>query len=107
MDTDCKADIRSHLPCRGHGGELLVGVLPVALFANGHTFFISNLGETLGLQPIAAHNNLHFSGTHGKRHRFRETGLWIRVSEALLAAPNTGFDISYAQSVADIVGWHS
>ena len=65
--------------CRGFRGALLVGVLPPALFASGHTFFVRNLAETLGLEPYAAHNNFQFSGLEGKRHRFRETGLWTQV----------------------------
>ena len=73
-------DYKVLLPvCRGFGGALLVGVLPVALFASGHTFYIRNLAEALGLEPYAAHNNFQFSGLEGKRHRFREALLWTQV----------------------------
>ena len=30
---------------KGHGGALTVGVLPVAAFAGGHTFFVQSLYE--------------------------------------------------------------
>ena len=60
-----------------------MGVLPAALFASGHTFYIRNLAASMGLEPYAAHNNFQFSGLEGKRHRFRETGLWTQVGVLL------------------------
>lgn len=61
---------------RGAHGTLVVGILPVALFASGHTFFVSRLHEQLSLQPYVVHATFMFSGTPGKRNRFREFMLW-------------------------------
>ena len=33
---------------KGHGGALTVGVLPIATFAGGHTFFVQSLYEVRG-----------------------------------------------------------
>jgi hypothetical protein len=54
-----------------------VGVLPVAFFCSGHVFFTQRMHETLGIQPYAVHATFQFSGTPGKRHRFRDAGLWL------------------------------
>jgi arabinosyltransferase len=60
----------------GAGGTLAVGVLPVATFASGQTFFVARLHEQLGLAPYVVHATFQFSGTPGKRFRFREARLW-------------------------------
>ena len=74
------ADTRGHMwPPRGYDGTLRMGVLPVALFASGHTFFVQRLHERLGLPVIAVHATFQFSGTPGKRHRLRERLLWLTV----------------------------
>ena len=65
----------------GAGGLLVVGVLPVSLFASGHTFFVSRLHEQLGLEPYVVHATFQFSGTPGKRNRFREFMLWNDAPE--------------------------
>lgn len=57
-------------------GKLNMGVLPVGLFCSGHTYFTQRLPETLGVEPYAVHATFQFSGTDGKRHRFRERQLW-------------------------------
>ena len=61
---------------RGHGGQIGVGILPVSVFANGHTFFVSRLHEMHKVKPVAAHATFQYCGTEGKRHRFREAKLW-------------------------------
>lgn len=61
---------------KGYMGELTVGVLPCALFASGHTFFVQHKYAELGLAPYVAHATFQYSGTPGKRHRFREALLW-------------------------------
>ena len=61
---------------RGAHGTLVVGILPVSIFASGHTFFVSRMHEQLGLDPYVIHATFQFSGTPGKRHRFREFMLW-------------------------------
>ena len=33
---------------KGHGGALTLGILPVARFAGGHTFFVQSLYEVRG-----------------------------------------------------------
>lgn len=65
---------------RGYDGKLLAGVLPVALFASGHTFYVQDLASRMGLEAYVAHNTFQFAGTEGKRHRFRERGIWLAVS---------------------------
>ncbi|PNW80858.1 hypothetical protein CHLRE_07g332500v5 [Chlamydomonas reinhardtii] len=57
---------------KGYDGKLTVGVLPCALFASGHTFFVQRKYAELGLEPYVAHATFQYSGTPGKRHRFRE-----------------------------------
>lgn len=49
-----------------------MGILPVALFAGGHTYFAQRMAERMGLEPYAVHATFQFSGTPGKRHRLRE-----------------------------------
>ena len=56
-----------------------MGVLPVALFASGHTYFVQRLHERMGLDVYAVHATFQFSGTPGKRHRLRERQLWLAV----------------------------
>lgn len=53
-------------------GTLRMGILPVALFAGGHTYFAQRMAERMGLDPYAVHATFQFSGTPGKRHRLRE-----------------------------------
>ena len=55
-------------------------MLPVALFCSGHVYFTQRMSVTLGVQPYAVHATFQFSGTPGKRHRFREEGLWLEDS---------------------------
>jgi len=69
------------LLCRGYDGTLAIGILPVALFASGHTYFVQRLHERMGLEVYCVHATYQFSGTDGKRHRMRERMLWVVVSE--------------------------
>lgn len=57
-----------------------VGILPVAFFCSGHVYFTQAMYKTLGIQPYAVHATFQFSGTPGKRHRFRDAGLWLEDS---------------------------
>ncbi|KXZ43660.1 hypothetical protein GPECTOR_83g272 [Gonium pectorale] len=61
---------------KGYDGKLTVGVLPCALFASGHTFFVQRKYAELGQEPYVAHATFQYSGTPGKRHRFREALLF-------------------------------
>ncbi|MEW5307750.1 MAG: hypothetical protein WDW36_010126 [Sanguina aurantia] len=74
-----KGHLHSEAPLnlwRGYDQKLTFGVLPCALFASGHVFFVQHKAEELGLQPYVAHATFQYSGTPGKRHRFREALLW-------------------------------
>jgi len=64
----------------GYDRELLIGILPVSLFCSGHTFFVQNMYEKLGLLPYVAHATFQYSGTPGKRFRFKERMLWKESS---------------------------
>ncbi|GMH36929.1 hypothetical protein BSKO_04802 [Bryopsis sp. KO-2023] len=59
-----------------YGDKLMMGILPVALFCSGHTFFVQRMPYTLGLEPYVVHATYQFSGTPGKKHRMRESLLW-------------------------------
>jgi hypothetical protein len=54
----------------------MVGILPVAHFCSGHVYFVQRLQDYLQIKPFAVHATFQFSGTPGKRHRFREDLLW-------------------------------
>ncbi|CAI5476557.1 unnamed protein product [Closterium sp. Yama58-4] len=58
-------------------GSLKLGILPVALFCSGHTYFVQHLYRKVGLEPYAMHATFQFAGTNGKRHRFREAMAFI------------------------------
>lgn len=60
----------------GYDGKLKLGILPVALFASGHTGFTQRMPEKLGLRPYVVHATFQFGGTPGKRHRMRERLWW-------------------------------
>ena len=60
----------------GYKGNLRIGILPVSIFASGHTFFVQKMYEKLKLEPYVVHATFQFSGTEGKRHRMREALLW-------------------------------
>eukprot|EP00892_Ulva_mutabilis_P011070 jgi/Ulvmu1/8335/UM042_0041.1 len=100
---DPESDLGQKRLFLGHNGNLVVGVLPVSIFASGHTFFVTRMHEQLGLEPYVVHATFQFSGTPGKRNRMREALLWkdgpeyvdpghgfvaweMDVPEALLAA---------------------
>ncbi|GJP56702.1 hypothetical protein CLOM_g15757 [Closterium sp. NIES-68] len=62
-------------------GTLKLGILPVALFCSGHTYFVQHLYRKIGLEPYAMHATFQFAGTEGKRHRFREAMAFIDPPE--------------------------
>jgi hypothetical protein len=64
----------------GYDG-LRFGILPVATFASGHTFFVQRMYEKKKLEPYVVHATFQFSGTEGKRHRLREFKLWYDAPE--------------------------
>ncbi|KAK3277139.1 hypothetical protein CYMTET_14834 [Cymbomonas tetramitiformis] len=68
---------RGETPRAARGVE--VGILPLALFCNGHGYFVQRTFEWMHLQPYAVHATYTFDGAGGvpKQHRFREAGLWL------------------------------
>ncbi|CAI5486608.1 unnamed protein product, partial [Closterium sp. Naga37s-1] len=62
-------------------GSLKLGILPVALFCSGHTYFVQHLYRRVGVEPYAMHATFQFAGTNGKRHRFREAMAFIDPPE--------------------------
>ena len=70
--------------CRGHDASIMMGILPVATFCSGHTFFVQQMAAALGLEPYVVHATFQFSGTPGKRHRMREALMWAAVSTLCL-----------------------
>ena len=58
------------------GRALLAGVLPVALFASGHTFFVTRMAHQMRRQPFMVHTTFQYGGAEGKRHRLREGMMW-------------------------------
>uniref|UniRef100_A0A383W3X9 Nucleotide-diphospho-sugar transferase domain-containing protein n=1 Tax=Tetradesmus obliquus TaxID=3088 RepID=A0A383W3X9_TETOB len=81
---------------KGDDGKLVMGVLPLAYFASGHVYFTQRMHETLGIQPYAVHATFQFSGTPGKKNRFREAGLWLEQYEYY--RPKNGF-LAYESSI--------
>ncbi|KAG1678605.1 hypothetical protein FOA52_012612 [Chlamydomonas sp. UWO 241] len=61
---------------KGDNGKLTIGVLPSSIFCSGHTYFTQHKFRELGLEPYVAHATFQYSGTPGKRHRFREAMLF-------------------------------
>ena len=39
----------------GYDGKLKVGILPVSMFASGHTYFVQRMHEKVGLEPYVVH----------------------------------------------------
>ena len=61
---------------RGDNNKLTLGILPSSIFCSGHTFFVQTKYKEYGLDPYVAHATFQYSGTPGKRNRFREFLLW-------------------------------
>jgi len=60
---------------------LRFGLLPLALLANGHSFFVQQLQLQTGVWPAGVHATYQFEDAvdcaFGKRERMREWGLWL------------------------------
>ena len=63
-----------------------MGLLPIALFSNGHSFFVQRHDVSMQLAPYAVHATYTFDGAGAlaKQYRFRERGLWYE-DDAYLA----------------------
>jgi hypothetical protein len=57
--------------------EVVGGVLPLALFAGGHNYFVGQFAQRNGWEPYSIHTTFQYGGAPGKRHRLREAGVWI------------------------------
>ncbi|GIL68302.1 hypothetical protein Vafri_21586 [Volvox africanus] len=60
----------------GANGTLGVGVLPVASFSGGHTFYVQRLYEVQRVKPYAVHCTFQYGANPGKRNRLREAMLF-------------------------------
>ncbi|KAG2443875.1 hypothetical protein HXX76_002216 [Chlamydomonas incerta] len=60
----------------GANGTLAVGVLPVASFSGGHTFYVQRLYEVQRVKPYAVHCTFQYGANAGKRNRLREARLF-------------------------------
>ena len=56
--------------------HVMAGVLPVSLFASGHTFFVSRMAHLMHQHPFMVHTTFQYGGAQGKRHRLREAMMW-------------------------------
>lgn len=61
---------------RKDGTHVMAGVLPVSLFASGHTFFVSRMAHIMNEHPFMVHTTFQYGGAQGKRHRLRESMMW-------------------------------
>ncbi|KAL1504431.1 hypothetical protein AB1Y20_010837 [Prymnesium parvum] len=61
---------------KSDGTHVLAGVLPVSLFASGHTFFVSRMAHLMHDHPYMVHTTFQYGGAQGKRHRLREAMMW-------------------------------
>ena len=68
-------------------GQVRIGVLPLAQYLNGHTYFVQH-AHTLpsAAQPLSVHMTYQFAEgskfAYGKRQRLREAGLWLVDDDA-------------------------
>lgn len=61
-----------------------LGILPLQLFANGHTFFVQRTQLLPGIvAPYVVHNTFQFYSAAGKRARFAGAGLWWNASQSV------------------------
>jgi len=58
------------------GSRVRVGLLPMAQFMQGHTYFVQHLHEQTRIPPVHVHVTYTLSGDYGKRFRLRSAGLW-------------------------------
>ncbi|UPR03426.1 arabinosyltransferase [Chloropicon primus] len=87
---------------KAYGDRVSVGILPVSSFCNGHTYFVQSMPQSLGVEPYVVHATFQYSGTEGKRHRFRERMLWYDHPEYY--APDNGvlvYDADLPQELLD------
>ena len=82
LHIDGKRIDRLFTVTNGGDGTIRLGVLPLAQFLNGHTFFVQH-SHTLAnaAKPISVHMTYQFAEgakfAYGKRQRLRQAGLWL------------------------------
>ena len=60
-----------------YAGGVVGGILPLSLFAGGHTHFVSRMAwRANNAAPYSVHTTFQYGGAPGKRHRLREAMLW-------------------------------
>lgn len=79
----------------GANHSLVFGVLPIAQFASGHTFFVQRLFEFQEVKPYVVHTTFQYGGTKGKRHRLREAMLWYDPPEYYSEGLFLSVDLAY------------
>jgi len=92
----------------GCNHSVAIGVLPVASFASGHTYFVQNLFEVKQVKPYAVHTTFQYGGTPGKRNRLREAMLWNDSPEYYYSESKSrflAFDLSPPTIPADFAEW--
>lgn len=57
-------------------GKVIGGVLPLALFCGGHSYFVAQMPQRKGIRPFSVHTTFQYGGADGKRWRLREAMLW-------------------------------
>jgi hypothetical protein len=75
--------------------SVLVGVLPIAQFASGHTFFVQRLFEYQQVKPYVVHTTFQYGGSTGKKNRLREAMLWVDPPEYYSAGRFLSVDLQY------------
>lgn len=54
--------------------EVRLGIMPLHLFQNGHTYFVQRVETD---HALMVHNTFQYNGVEGKIARFRQAGLWL------------------------------
>ena len=90
---------------KAYDGKLMLGVLPTSTFASGHTFYAQRMFIRLGADPYIVHNTFQFSGTPGKRHRFREFMIWEADAEEYYDPP--GGLLTYSAEIPEELLQHA
>ena len=81
--------------------HVMAGVLPVSLFASGHTFFVSRMAHLMHQHPFMVHTTFQYGGAQGKRHRLRESMVWedepdyYAAENFLVYEPDIPFKLTY------------
>jgi len=50
----------------GYNGTIQIGILPVATFCGGHTYFVQHMPQRRGVVPYSVHTTFQYSGAVGE-----------------------------------------